>query len=185
MRRNIITFNHLHRAGILWRWISDQMRNVEYWCRAWARWKHLRWQQEYYKASKGADLLSNDHFQALWWHRTEGPWCFSSSHGGYIKVNGCLWLHPILSLENSGWCITTEVSFLSKYSDFSYNLVVKKVKSNDRQFTCANMTCFYSFHSNFGGKFLFALFFIFQVFQRFHWKCMRAQHLFIGVCRQS
>jgi len=75
--------------------------------------------------------------------------------------------------------------FLSKYSDFSYNLVVKKVKSNDRQFTGANMTCFYSFHSNFGGKFLFALFFIFQVFQRFHWRCMRSQHIFIGVCRQS
>lgn len=41
-----------------------------------------------------------------------GPLVLLGSQGGYIKVNGCHWLHPILSLENSGWCITTEVSFV-------------------------------------------------------------------------
>ena len=102
-----------------------------------------------------------------------------NSHQGYIKVNGCLRLGPILSLENSGWCITTEVSFCQNILILVIILVVKKVKSNDRQFTGANVTCFYSFHSNFGGKFEFALF-LFSSISKVSLRCMKAQHLFIG-----
>lgn len=89
------------------------------------------------------------------------------SQGGYIKVNGCPWLGPILSLENSGWCITTEVSFCQNILILVIILVVKKVKSNDRQFTGANMTWVYSFHSNFGGKFHLLLFLFFKYFKGF------------------
>lgn len=42
------------------------------------------------------------------------------------------------------------------------------------------MTCFYSFHSNFGGKFSFALF-LFSSISKVSQRCMKAQHLFIGV----
>jgi hypothetical protein len=69
--------------------------------------------------------------------------CSSHDKGAGVITNGCQWLDPILSRENSGWCITTEVSFLGQnILILVIILVVKKVKSNDRQFTGANMTCF-------------------------------------------
>lgn len=163
---NIITFNHLHWAGIQWRWTSTSGETLNYGVElgqgralavaVWILCKLLSGKSPFEWPYLGLVVASNG-----------GPLALFNQPGGYIKVNGCPWLGPILSLENSGWCITTEVSFCQNILILVIILVVKKVKSNDRQFTGANVTWVYSFHSNFGGKFHLLLFLFFKYFKGF------------------